>query len=213
MKRYAQNRIRVTEENIIHVTIYLRPEIYANSAVILGSVKWNDIEKKYQTDINPSRRLNGPLSDYGQELEPPIQDEYNEFIDDCAWLIDNSGFTVLERYTSTDSKKSEYIIIFGMKDDPCGSIVIDLRISDHPLDATFPEELKDEVMELLKMDKVLDESATKAGINFRVAKVTIGSVADDSWNRAFDRLGNILDKLRLKIRKQLKRERQEGKRK
>lgn len=100
-----------------------------------------------------------------------------------------------------------------MNDDPCGSIVIDLRISDHPLDATFPEELKDEVMELLKIDKVLDNSATKAGINFRIEKITIGLIPNDTWSKAFDRLGNKLDTLRVKIRKQLNRERREGKRK
>lgn len=200
----------IPKENIIHVTVYLRPEIYEDSEVVVSSTVYDSVRKKNTVDINPSRRINGPLSDYGQELEPPIKAEYDEFVEDCAWLVDNSGFTILKRMTSTDSQKSEYIVVFGMKDDPCGSIIFDLRISDHPLDATFPEELKDEVLELLKMNKVLDESATKAGINFRVEQVVIGSVKHDTWARAFDRLGNLLDRMRVRVRKQLNRERREG---
>lgn len=60
------------------------------------------------------------------------------------------------------------------------------------------------------MNNVLDESATKAGINFRVDQVVIGSVKDDTWARAFDRLGNLLDRMRVRVRKQLDRERREG---
>lgn len=217
MKRYIRSTHElilgsIPQENILYVTVYLRPEIYIDSEIVLGSVIYDKIKKSYQTDVNPSRRINGPLSDYGEELEPPIQEEYDEFIDDCAWLIDNSGFTILKRSRSTDSKKSEYIVVFGMKDEPCGAIVFDLRISDHPLDTTFPEELKDEALNLLKMNKVLDESATKAGINFRVEKVTVGKVTDDTWNRAFDRLGNVLDGMRIRVRKQINREKREGKR-
>lgn len=196
----------IPKSNIIKVTMFLRPEIYLDSEAITGSVNWDSVQKKYYTDVNPSRIINGPLSNYGEELEPPIKEEYDGFIEDCAWLIDNSGFFIISRYTSTDSEKSEYIIVFGMDDDPCGSIVFDLRISDHPLDAEFPEELKDDVLQYLKINKVLDESATKAGINFRVEKVTVGAVKDDTWGRAFDRLGNKLDLMRRKVRKQLKRE-------
>ena len=150
--------------------------------------------------MNPDRRINGPLSDYGQELEPPIKDEYDKFVDDCIWLVKELGFTVIKRFRSTDSEKSEYVILFGIDNTPCGSIVYDLRISDHPLDATFPEELKDEALAFLQMKKVLDESATKAGINFRVEKVTVGSVANDSWDRAFDRLFNKLKLMKKRIK-------------
>lgn len=198
--------------NILYVTVYLRPEIYVDSEIVVGSAYYNLATNSPTTDVNPSRRINGPLSDYGEELEPPIKAEYDEFTNDCAWLVDNSGFKILKRFRSEDSKKSEYIVVFGMKDEPCGAIVFDLRISDHPLDATFPEELKGEVLELLKMEKVLDESATKAGINFRVEQVVVGSVKDDTWARAFDRLGNLLDRMRVRVRKQINREKREGKR-
>lgn len=217
MKRYVRSNFQavlnlIPKQNIINVTVYIRPEIYLNSEVVLGSVVYDKVKKAYTTDVNPYRKINGPLSEYGDELEPPIREEYNEFIEDCAWLIDNSGFEIIKRMTSEDSKKSEYIIVFGMKDDPCGSIIFDLRISDHPLDANFPEDLKDEVMDLLQMNKVLDESATKAGINFRIEKVTIGVSKDDTWARAFDRLGTLLDRMRVRVRKQINREKREGKR-
>lgn len=93
--------LNISEENILYVTIYLRPEIYANSEVVLGAVEFDNIRKKYQTDVNPERRINGPLSDYGEELEPPIRDEYNAFVEDCKWLIDNSGFVILKQMTSS----------------------------------------------------------------------------------------------------------------
>lgn len=213
MKRYIKQPdydSKLPEENVIHVTVYLHPNIYEDSEPVTSAIQF--INKKPQTTVNPSRVINGPLSEYGEELEPPIQEELDEFIDDCSRLVDNAGFTIIKRERSTDSKKSEYIVVFGMNDEPCGTIVFDLRISDHPFDATFPEELKDEVMEYLKMNKILDESATKAGINFQVEKVTIGSVKYDTWSRAFDRLGNVLDKMRIRVRRQISREKREVKR-
>jgi len=203
-----QHPLDIEDKNIIRVVMYLRPEIYANSEVITGSVNHDKIKRRYHTDINPYRRINGPLSDYGQELEPPIKEEYEGFIEDCIWLIEEFGFTILKRSTSTDSKKSEYIIVFGLGDTPCGTMIYELRISDHPLDAKFPEELKDEVLELLKMNNVLDGSASKAGINFRVEKITVGSIKDDTWDRSLDRLFNKLKHMKKKIQQQLKIKRQ-----
>lgn len=208
MKKY----IYAKESNIsaglesIRVVMYLRPEIYLNSAVVTSSVKWDNDKKKYYTDVNPDRRINGPLSDYGQELESPIKEEYNAFIEDCIWLIEECGFKIIKRTTSTDSKKSEYVTVFGMNDNPCGSLIFELRLSDHPLDVSFPEDLKDEVLEYLKMENILNDSASKAGINFRVEKVTVGSVANDSWERAFDRLYIKLKQMRKKVRTRLKSE-------
>lgn len=190
----------------IHITMYLHPEIYSDSEAIVCSVKWDNSRKKYYTDVNPYREINGPLSEYGQELEPPIKEEYDNFIEDCKWLIIDSGFTIITQYRSTDSKKSEYVVVFGMNDEPCGKLIYELRISDHPFHATFPEELKDEVVEYLKMTKVLDESATKAGINFQIEKVTVGSVKHDTWGRAFDRLSDVLDNIRRAVRKQINRD-------
>lgn len=198
------NSYNLTVDDVIYVVMYLRPEIYLNSSLVTASVNYDSKNRRYHTDVNPSRRINGPLSDYGQELEPPIKEEYDRFIDDCIWLVEELGFTIIKRFRSIDSEKSEYVILFGIDDTPCGSIVYDLRISDHPLDATFPEELKDEALKFLKMKKVLDESATKAGINFRVEKVTVGSVANDSWDRAFDRLFNKLKLMKKRIKTLLK---------
>lgn len=157
----------------------------------------------YHTDVNPSRRINGPLSDVGEELEPPIREELDHFIEDCRFLIRELGFVIISQNISEDSKKSEYFIVFGMEDEPCGTLVFDLRISDHPLDTTFPESAKDEVLEYLKMNNVLDGTATKAGIDFAVEKVTISSVSEDSWDKAFNRLFNTLKNMRNKVRARL----------
>ena len=197
--RYLSN---IPENNIIHIIMYLHPIVYADSEAILGSI-YQDEKQNYHTDINPNREINGPLSEYGDELEPPIEEEYNAFVDDCVDLVKAYGFTIIKRIRSTDSKKSEYIILFGIDDTPYGAIVYDLRISDHPFDATFPKELRSDVLKYLKMNKVLDESATEAGINFSVKKVTVGEVKHDTWDRAFNRLNRKLRDMRNSIKKQL----------
>lgn len=185
----------------IRVTMYLYPLLFENSKIVLGSVSYNKSKRQYHTDVNPYRVINGPFTEWGNELEPPIKDEYESFLDDCRWLINEVGFTILKQYRSTESKKSEYIVVFGIGDKPCGSIVYELRISDHPLDVSFPEDIKDEVLELLKMNKVLDGSATKAGIDFAVEKVTVGVVINDTWDKAFNRLHTKLKQMKNSISK------------
>lgn len=190
-------------ENTIHIVMYLHPVIYTNSTVVTGTV--NKVSRTYHTDINPDRVINGPLSKYGEELEPPIREEYNSFIEDCIWLIKEYGFTILKRMTSTSSGKSVYTVVYGIGETPCGSIVYELRISDHPLDGvTIPTEVKNEIVGLLKMQNVLNGSATAAGIDFRIEKVTVGSVINDTWDRAFQRLNNKLKQMKKKIQIRLR---------
>lgn len=181
----------ISPDHIVRITMYLHPIIYSDSQVIEGAI-YTDKKGKRHTDVNPYREINGPLSKYGDELEPPIEDEYNSFVEDCVQLVKAYGFTIITRYRSQDSKKSEYIVVFGIDDTPYGAIVYDLRISDHPFDATFPEELKEYVLKYLQMNKVLDESATAAGINFSIEKVTVGTTQNDRWDRAFNRLDRKL---------------------
>lgn len=51
----------------IHITMYLHPLIYINSEV-LGSA---------ETDVTPDNMyINYPLPGDGEELEPPIKDEW-----------------------------------------------------------------------------------------------------------------------------------------
>ena len=91
-----------------------------------------------------------------------------------------------------------------MKDKPCGTLVYELRLSNHPFDATFPEELKDAALQYLKINNILDGTATKAGIDFQIEKVTVGSVQNDSWERAFNRLYIRLKQIKNKIMIRLK---------
>lgn len=192
----------ISPDCIIRITMYLHPVVYSDSEVIEGAM-YTDDKGKYHTDINPYREINGPLSEYGEELQPPIADEYNSFIRDCRQLVEAYGFTIIKQYRSEESKKSEYIIIFGIDDTPYGAVIYDLRISDHPFDATFPDELKKYVLNYLQINKILDESATEAGINFTIEKVTVGSVKHDTWDRAFNRLDIKLRNIRNSIKKQL----------
>lgn len=185
--------------SIINVSVILSPILYQDSSILAGIHKDHG---KWVCDTNPSRVIDGPLSGIGEELENPIKDEYDQFIDDCKFLIEHSGFIIIDSYRSTTSYKSEYILVFGMKDQPCGKLVFNLRISDHPLDSyKFPEQQKLKALEYLKMNKILDGSAEKAGIDFRIDKVIIGSVKHDTWSRAINRLSDRLDRIRNLIRK------------
>lgn len=194
MKKY-------TYEDTIYITMWLYPIIYGYSEIV-AAVSFDPVQKKFHTDT-PYRPINGPLSQPGEELSGPVQQEWDNFIDDCKWLINELGFTIISSNRSVESKKSEYILMFGMKDDPCGRIVFDLRLSDHPFDATFPEELKAKALEYLTMKNILDGTASDACIDFQVEKVTVGDVVDDSWDRAFNRVFLKLKQMRRRVRSQL----------
>lgn len=189
-------------DDVIRITLYIKPIIYSVSD-IAASYSFNEKTKKYETGINKERIINGPLSNYGEFLVPPIADEFKEFQEDCLLLIQEYGFTVIDHYVSTDSKKSEYTIVYGTTKNgkPYGYLIFDIRVSDHPFDAKFPDELKPVVLEYLKMNKIIDGSATEAGIDFVVDKVTVGSVVDDTWDKAFNRLDDLLYKLKRRIRR------------
>lgn len=195
--------IKTDDFEPIKITMYLYPLIYSDSEAVTGSVSFNKKEHRYHTDINPSRMINGPLSGYKQELENPIKEEYDSFIDDCVWLIKEVGFTILKQERSTNSEKSEYIVIFGMDDEPCFTLIYELRISDHPFSAKFPEEWKDEIVEKLNMEWVLDGTLHKEGIDFAIDKITVGAKKDDTWDKAFQRLYDTLAKIRRRIRARL----------
>ena len=192
----------VTSLPTIKITMYLKPIIYEVSYVV-SVYTFNKESKKYQTNINPSRVINGPLSDYGEELTSPLKDEFSEFQSDCLLLIQENGFTVITHNVSEDSEKSEYTVVYGLDKDnkPYGHLIFDIRISDHPFDATFPKELKAQVLQYLKMNNILDGTATKAGIDFAIEKITVGDIIDDTWDRVFNRLDILLKKLRRKVRK------------
>ena len=200
--------IKTDKSNLqtINVTIFIEPIFYEDTPLIASVEK---IGNKWITDNNPSRILNGPLSNSGQELEPPIKDEYERFIRDCKDMIQLSGFTIINSMRSTVSNKSEYVIFFGMNDEPYGKVVVELRISDHVLDKyEFPSYLRQKALEYLKMNKILDGSATEANIDFQIEKVVVGGIKNDTWARALIRLGNILDAVRVKIRKIINRQKQ-----
>ena len=205
MKKLIKQDIKqpqVSDEYTIHIVMYLHTIIY-NDIAIYAAAGYDPKDKRYRTDINPARVINGPLSGPGEELEPPISEEWEGFIEDCKWLVKELGFTIIHSNRSDDSEKSEYVITYGIDTTPCGTIVYDLRLSDHPFDATFPEELKDEALKYLTINKILDGTATKEGIDFQVEKVTVGSVRNDTWDRAFNRLYLKLKEMRRKIKTRL----------
>ena len=204
MKRYIRSTIK--DDNTIRVTMYLEPVFYEDSE-IFTAVSYDPKVHRYNTDVNPQRVLNGPLNEKGEQLQPPISHEYEEFINDCKWLVKELGFHVLSEYRSQDSEKSEYVIVYGLKDIKCGTIIYDLRISDHFLEnLKFPDQIKSQIVELLKVENVLDGDATYAGIEFRVEQVVVGGVKNDSWNDAFHRLYNILKKMKSTIQIRIQRD-------
>lgn len=187
------------QHNQIQIVMYLEPIIYANSEIYC-TAKFNKTTGKYETDNNPTRIINEPLSAKGEELEAPISAEWESFIADCKWLVSECGFTLVEDKLSTDSKKSHYFLIYGLKGRTCGSIVFDLRISEHSIEELkFPEEAKQILLKQLQVDNVLSGEATEAGIDFVIEQVLVGSVKNDTWDRAFNRVADKLKRMKSKV--------------
>lgn len=169
--------------NRIQVTMFLHPIIYINSEV-LGSDT---------TDVSPKNMYkNFPLPGDGEELEPPIKDEWGSFIRDCKFIIKEAGFTIKKSEPSNEFDESECIITYGKENKLGGTIACNLRISEHPFDAAFPEAYKVKVKEYFKGKNILDGTARKAGIDFQVEKVIVDGVETDSWCNAISQLYTLM---------------------
>ena len=170
------------KENHIQVTVYLHPLLYVDSEVFDSAL----------TDVNQNIFINPPLPGLGEELENPIKDEWRRFIKDCVYVTKEAGFNITNNEYDSESNKSEAVITYGIGNKPHGTIICNLRISDHPFDAAFPEEYKAKVQEYLKESSILDGSARDAGIDFQVEKVIVGGIETDSWLNGFDKLYSLM---------------------
>lgn len=183
----------------IHIQMFIKPIFYEDSR-IASSVEFDKHTKKWVSDNNPSRIINDALSGPGEELGSPISEEYDRFIDDCKFIIKQCGFIIIHSERSDTSNKSEYILMFGMKNKPYGRLVFDFRISDHALKGQqFPDSFKEKAKEYLTMNHILGGTAQEQGIDFQVDKVLIGNVHNDTWNKALNRLAGRLKILKSKV--------------
>lgn len=188
-----------TDIPAIHIQMFIKPIFYEDSR-IASSVEFDKHTKKWVSDNNPSRIINDALSGPGEELGSPISEEYDRFIDDCKFIIEQYGFTIIHSERSDTSNRSEYILMFGMKNKPYGRLVFDFRISDHALKGQqFPGSFKEKAKEYLTMNHILDGTAQEQGIDFQVDKVLVGNVQNDTWNRALNRLAARLKILKSKV--------------
>lgn len=199
MKRIIKTSINGIELPTIRIQMYIKPIFYEDSK-IASSVKFDKNRKKWISDNNPSRIINGPLSGPGEELGSPISEEYDRFIDDCKFVIEQFGFIIIHSERSDTSNKSEYVLMFGMKNKPYGKLVFDFRISDHALEKQqFPDNFKEKAKQYLTMNHILNGDAQEQGIDFQVDHVLVGNVVNDTWDRALNRLANRLRILKNKV--------------
>lgn len=188
-----------TDIPAIHIQMFIKPIFYEDSR-IASSGEFDKHTKKWVSDNNPSRIINDALSGPGEELGSPISEEYDRFIDDCKFIIKQCGFIIIHSERSDTSNKSEYILMFGMKNKPYGRLVFDFRISDHALKGQqFPDSFKEKAKEYLTMNHILDGTAQEQGIDFQVDHVLVGNVMNDTWNRALNRLAGRLKILKSKV--------------
>lgn len=174
------------KENHIQVTVYLHPLLYVDSEVFDSAL----------TDVNQNIFINPPLPGLGEELENPIKDEWERFIRDCVFVTKEAGFSIINNEYDSESNKSEAVITYGIGNNPSGTIICNLQISEHPFDATFPEEYKAKVQEYLKESSILNGTARKAGIDFQIEKVIVNDIETDSWLNGFTKLYSLM---RMKI--------------
>lgn len=170
------------KENRIQVTVQLHPLLYVDSEVFDSAL----------TDVNQNIFINPPLPGLGEELENPIKDEWERFIKDCIYVTKEAGFNIIKNEYDSESNKSEAVITYGIGNNPDGKIICNLRISEHPFDAIFPEEYKAKVQEYLKESSILDGTARKAGIDFQVEKVIVDGIETDSWLNGFNKLYSLM---------------------
>lgn len=107
-------------------------------------------------------------------------------------MIKEAGFTIIKSEQNNAAKKSEHVITYGLENSPCGTIVCNLRVSEHPFNDSFPEEYKEKVQEYLKENNILDGTAREAGVDFQVEKVTIDDIKIDSWCDVMTKLYELM---------------------
>jgi len=182
------------ETNEIQFTVYLHPIIYEDSKVMEG-VEYDKSLFRDMTERIPIKLINEPLSGPGEELGNPITSTWNEYIWECEWYVKETGFTVLSEMRNKDSKIAKHVIEIGFDNKWFGSIVCDLQVSESPLSPVFPEKARDKALEYLRMDRILDGSASAMGIDFQVESVVVNGAVNDSFLRAIDCLDIQLQRM------------------
>lgn len=174
----------------IHITVYLHPLLYHNSEVFGGYVFDEKYLKSDPGSISTYKGfVNTPLDCDGEQWGNPVSEEWEHFIRDLKWPIENFIFRIISCERKDDPAKSEYVIVLGHKEiDYTETIVCDLKMSENPFDEDFPEIFKDKVLEYLTIDKVLDGTAREAGIDFQVERTVVQfdschDVLDDVYTR------------------------------
>ena len=177
----------------IHITVYLHPLLYSDSEVFGGYIFEEEKLKADPNSISTFKGyVNAPLDCDGEQWENPVSEEWEHFIRDLKWPIENFIFRIISCERKDDPNKSEYVIVFGHKEsDYTENIVCDLKMSENPFDEDFPEIFKDKVLDYLSIDKVLDGTAREAGIDFQVERTVV----------QFDSCHDVLDGVFTKIRR------------
>ena len=205
--RYNGGYTEISEENVISITVEVAP--YYDDYTSVGDSDYSIVAtgykqtgkgnhaRPYHTDVNPNRKLYGPLSDSNDVLDGDLKLEWDAFIEDCYWLIRDMGFTVLMRDPEPKSPKSRYFIMFGVDDTPYGLMVFDLRISDHSQsngNPQFRDADKQPTVNKLKELGILDENIKVSEVTFVMENVLVGSVGKknpnkyDTWDNAYNRV-------------------------
>ena len=178
----------IPDANIIDITVLVSPSMRSdptssNPTHIAAAMYYSSKDKRYHTDVNPDRKIEGPLSEENDILTGDLGIEWDQYIEDCKSLIETVGFIILARDPDPKSPKSRYFIVFGMKSKPFGLLVFDLRVSDHPHTIEFPANSKIDALSQLKRLGIVDAAVTVDDIDFDVESVLVGNVKEDTWDR------------------------------
>lgn len=175
------------------ISVYLKPLIYKNSEILNGTLFDANVYKKGPWN-DTSVMLNSTVGD-GEELENPLESEFDSFAEECKWLVKEAGFTFAETERATETDRILYSISFYKGEAQCGSILFEIKISENPFDESFPENYKAIILEHITPEKLLDGTTKDVGIDFQVEKVVVENMEKNSWYQALD---GIYDCLKLK---------------
>ena len=173
---------------IIHTTIFIRPEIYIDSAVVFKAISDGVFDGRFNKIYSMSD-VNGSYLEY-EQLENPIRESLEDLIDDYKNLFHELDIEIQEFSKCINSSKLEYCWHIGSS----LRIIITVRVEKNPFKPEFPKSLKKYISEYLDMRKIWASSANEQGIDFLIDHILVNDYRTKSFCSSLNKFFSLLKK-------------------